>query len=1069
MSWLRKVLSNVLHAERATGDETDAAKTGVSQPIEGTSQNADEVTTATLPKFATDVGAETSQQAPVIPAAPSSVGSNDEAASTSEISEKTTPIAPPSVTTHDETITAAPPVAPIPTATPEPETDIQLRAAPDETSVANLTSSASPSRSSVLNRIESFSRTESFEPPDEVVDLSKVQMEGIVTVEGPDGTLMTVPALPHSSSGVLRMQRKQSVTGTKIQSILSRLESEESGLRLGTAAGAHNQSLELLTERSVARKHKTVFEEGEEDGEHMAETPATTSRRRRLVRTPDGAKSPATSIGSPGASASLPPSPSPARPRTESHGFGHFRRKHHAPSPTDGESDFGSSSSIPMDSRPSISGTTTPTTLRKGRKGAQSATSLHAPERTRAVSVQSIESEMDRGLVSPPTASATTTLPRRSSRNFKEWYNGFVSSAKQAEDTVDEVEFPDYIRLDTIFGSKKRKPDGIGAMVWAALCYETCKNDPTWAQRPPSPTRRPGASPTSPETAVDEGSSSSLTDDEYSYRYRVLDIFKDGKIEGLEYVVDVESGMETITHGTADKLLDALIWPLGQDMTYAEVFLGAYRFFLTPMTVLNWLIEWYNVDVDDDCLPSHETFLRKNRRYIRARSIKVLLLWIKSYWNDFHTSPELVAELSSFVEHVSQISFGDGQKMTQAIREQKLSWYTTQYIPPFIPKRGTTDTFRPWALSWEPKDFAQQLCLIDHMLFKQIRPDSYLHLLQAPISRIGGGLSGPLKLTLEYVAWFRMLGVYTEKIILGEDGPKKRGKAIKLFIKIAKASLVLIELNNFNTAFAIAWGLRRPTIAKLNQAWESLSSKYLDTLTYLEALMDPANGYENLWKEMEESRPPGIPLLAAYMQEVLEVHEEVDLVLDPVSSRPSTLKRRRRRRAGAEDEAEAIGEEANEDEDAEGAADDDLSASKSQDNLVIDPQTEDMDKRVINFEKFYDLYNIIVEIETFRTVSYHTIHVDKDSTAMVLTHIRDHTVGEGVVDAGMPESSSVASGNGVGLASVASNGGGGGNGSANASASMVANKSDKSVKRMTSFAKLMGSSSTDVGGPQPQV
>ena len=105
-------------------------------------------------------------------------------------------------------------------------------------------------------------------------------------------------------------------------------------------------------------------------------------------------------------------------------------------------------------------------------------------------------------------------------------------------------------------------------------------------------------------------------------------------------------------------------------MTYAEVFLGAYRFFLPPITVLNWLIEWYNVDVDDDCLPSHETFLRKNRKYIRSRSIKVLLLWVKNYWNDFHMSPELVTELTAFVEHVSQISFGDGQKLTQAIREQ---------------------------------------------------------------------------------------------------------------------------------------------------------------------------------------------------------------------------------------------------------------------------------------------------------------------------------------------------------------------------------------------------------------
>ena len=81
------------------------------------------------------------------------------------------------------------------------------------------------------------------------------------------------------------------------------------------------------------------------------------------------------------------------------------------------------------------------------------------------------------------------------------------------------------------------------------------------------------------------------------------------------------------------------------------------------------------------------------------------------------------------------------------------------------------------------------------------------------------------------------VGTYVERTVLAEESAKKKGRAIKQFIKIAKVILAVYptlfsflrcswdfqacrELNNFNTAFAIIWGLSRPSIVKLNQAWE---------------------------------------------------------------------------------------------------------------------------------------------------------------------------------------------------------------------------------------------------------
>ena len=169
------------------------------------------------------------------------------------------------------------------------------------------------------------------------------------------------------------------------------------------------------------------------------------------------------------------------------------------------------------------------------------------------------------------------------------------------------------------------------------------------------------------------------------------------------------------------------------------------------------------------------------------------------------------------------------------------------------------------------------------------------------------------------------------------------------------------------------------------------------------------------------------------MQELLELHEEEGVEGDAVRPGTSTLIRRKRRKASL-DGADYADEE---DGDAE------ASDPTPERDMLIDSAMDDLETRTINFEKFYHLHEIIVEIEAFRTVSYQdSIHVDKDSTAMVLTHMKDFTLADG--------DSSVQAEQGAAGQSSAS--------------SVVANKSDKSVRKMTSFAKMRGSSSTDMPG-----
>ncbi|KAJ1336673.1 hypothetical protein BSLG_006992 [Batrachochytrium salamandrivorans] len=395
---------------------------------------------------------------------------------------------------------------------------------------------------------------------------------------------------------------------------------------------------------------------------------------------------------------------------------------------------------------------------------------------------------------------------------------------------------------------------------------------------------------------------------------RLLDIIPDGRIPGLVYDEAISDGdLDIVILGTCKDLMDGLIFPLDQDMSFAEVFLASYRFFMPAQELLDSLIGWYNADAEEMRLTGSEAFLRKNRKHIQTRAVRVLLTWIRNHWHDFHNDQHLFAELDFFVNYLGKVSFGNNQKLTQAIREQRLSWYTYQYIPMFPGARASgQEKTRPWISEWDIDDLAQNLTMIDHLFFRQMKPD---------ITVVG----------------------YTATVIAKESNIKKKTNYIKRFIKVAKACK---ELANFNTMFAIIYGLKRPAVLMWTQAWEGLPSKYIDLFKELDRITDPANGHFNYTDEVTQRDPPAVPFMLPYIQDMIQTHCGTPISLDGEAFEP---------------------------------------------------------KR-INFQKYYHIYSIAAELEVLRLASYYgKLKGDRESNMLLVSHMRSYTMldakslGEGLV------------------------------------------------------------------------
>ncbi|KAL5033167.1 hypothetical protein BDV3_000181 [Batrachochytrium dendrobatidis] len=537
------------------------------------------------------------------------------------------------------------------------------------------------------------------------------------------------------------------------------------------------------------------------------------------------------------------------------------------------------------------------------------------------------------GPMPPPALAApsqTSSKPALNAKTFKEWYINILSESDVSASTHAKLaaQVAGVVELQNIFGKKEDVVNPVERLMWVAKEYDVWRKDPQW--------NIPEKALSPHETAQED------------MAVRMIDIVPDGRIPGLEYDDAIAEGdLDIVVLGTVKDLMDGLIFPLDQDMSFSEIFLASYRFFMPPQELLESLIGWYNADASETRLAGSEAFLRKNRKYIQIRAVRVLLTWIRNHWHDFHNNQCLYAELNFFVDYLAKVSFGNNQKLTQAIREQRLSWYTYQYIPMFSGIRSSVlEHTRPWIAEWEIDDFSQNLTMIDHLFFRQLKPDMYLQILHKPASIQGGGFNVPFKAILDFCHWFRTVVGYTATVIAKEDNIKKKTNYIKRFIKVARACK---ELSNYNTMFAIIYGLKRPAVLMWTQAWEGLATRYMDLFKELDRLTDPANGHFNYSDEITQREPPAVPFMLPYIQDMIQTHVKTPQVFD-------------------------------------------------------DENKDDNNKRRINFQKFYHIYSIAAELEVFRLSSYHRkLKGDRESNMLLVNHMRSYTMldgkalGEGLV------------------------------------------------------------------------
>ncbi|KAG0372297.1 hypothetical protein BGX24_000440, partial [Mortierella sp. AD032] len=110
-----------------------------------------------------------------------------------------------------------------------------------------------------------------------------------------------------------------------------------------------------------------------------------------------------------------------------------------------------------------------------------------------------------------------------------------------------------------------------------------------------------------------------------------------------------------------------------------------------------------------------------------------------------------------------------------------------------------------------------------------------------------------------------MLSYWVAHEIVSTAGSKTRKQLIKKFIEVAK---ICRTLNNLHTAMFIVSALTSKPVRRLSSTWKLVSSRDMETLKGLEALMDPSSNMRCYRQAIAKAEAPTIPFLPILLKDI---------------------------------------------------------------------------------------------------------------------------------------------------------------------------------------------------------
>jgi len=272
-------------------------------------------------------------------------------------------------------------------------------------------------------------------------------------------------------------------------------------------------------------------------------------------------------------------------------------------------------------------------------------------------------------------------------------------------------------------------------------------------------------------------------------------------------------------------------------------------------------------------------FLRKQKNKKDPTVIKMILrmvnllkTWVETHIQDFTGSNNLADKLRAFARQevepilpsaaTNLINFLD-TRSAAVLLEQPEEEFQFSEKPPRSKKSGLKGIKRVSDVELDdihPLEFARQMALVDHALYRAIQPGEVLHMNWTKDATKHERAPNVLKM----IEQFNRVGQWVISSIITTHDKPKRVKLLQHMIKIAYESYML---NNLNGAMAMISGLKNSNVIRLKDTWNELSSANWDLWEEITEKFVLNDNFSSLRKILKETQPPLIPYLGIYLSD----------------------------------------------------------------------------------------------------------------------------------------------------------------------------------------------------------